>query len=107
MSRRSPLSRGLLLAALLVAAPSTAHAATAPPSGAGCDRLDDAACLLPFPNDAFTQADKRSPTGRRVVLRRAQMPRSAKGKPIDPAGWKGLAGFSPGSVILTKVPGID
>ena len=31
MSRRSPLSRGLLLAALLVAAPSTAHAATAPP----------------------------------------------------------------------------
>jgi hypothetical protein len=106
MPRRSPLSRGLLLA-LVLAAPSTAHAATAPPSGAGCDRLDDAACLLPFPNDAFTQADKGSPTGRRVVLRAAQMPRTAKGKPIDPAGWKGLDGFSPGSVILTKVPGLD
>jgi hypothetical protein len=106
MSRRTPLSRALLLA-LVLAAPSTAHAATAPPAGAGCDRLDDAACLLPFPNDAFTKADKKTPTGRTVALRTSQMPRTAKGKPADAAGWKGLDGFSPGSVILTKVPGID
>ena len=45
-----------LLAALVLAAPASAQAATAKPSGPGCDRLDDAACLLPFPNDAFTAA---------------------------------------------------
>jgi hypothetical protein len=106
MSRRTPLSRGLLLAALALAAPSAAHAATASPTGAGCDRLDDAACLLPFPNDAFTKSAK-TPTGREVVLRSSQMPRTAKGKAIDPTGWKGLDGFSPGSAILTKVPGWD
>jgi hypothetical protein len=102
----SRLSRALVLA-LLLALPSTAHAATASPSGAGCDRLDDAACLLPFPNDAFTKADKKSATGLAVSLRTAQMPRNAKGKAIDASGWKGLDGFSPGSVILTKVPGLD
>jgi hypothetical protein len=107
MSRRSPLSRGLLVALVLAAAPATAHAATAPPSGAGCDRLDDAACLLPFPNDAFTKADKGTATGLAVALRTSQMPRTVKGKPIDATGWKGLDGFSPGSVILTKVPGIE
>jgi hypothetical protein len=105
MSRRSPLSRALVLA-LVLAAPSTAHAATASPTGPGCDRLDDAACLLPFPNDAFTKADRKTATGRSVALRRSQMPRTARGKAIDPRGWKGLDGFSPGSVILTKVPGI-
>jgi len=106
MSRRRPLSRALLLA-LVLAAPASAQAATAPPSGSGCDRLDDAACLLPFPNDAFTNADKKAPTGRTVVLHTSQMPRNAKGKAIDAAGWKGLDGFSPGSVILTRVPGIQ
>ena len=79
MSRRRPLSCALLLA-LVLAAPASAQAATAPPSGSGCDRLDDAACLLPFPNDAFTKADKKAPTGRAVVLGTSQMPRNAKGK---------------------------
>jgi hypothetical protein len=104
MSRRLSPSRALLLAlaSSLVAAtaPSAAPAATAAPSGPGCDRLDDAACLLPFPNDAFRRGGK-------VVLRTSQMPRNAKGKAIDATGWKGLDGFSPGSVILTKVPGLQ
>ena len=96
-----------LLAALVLAAPASAQAATANPSGPGCDRLDDAACLLPFPNDAFTTAAPKSVTGRAVALRTSQMPRTAKGKAIDAAAWKGLDGFSPGSVMLTKVPGLD
>jgi hypothetical protein len=108
MSRRTPLSRALLVALLAAAIPSSAaHAATAPVAGAGCDRLDDAACLLPFPNDAFTKADRKSATGRAVALRTAQMPRTVKGKAIDATGWKGLDGFSPGSTILTKVPGLQ
>jgi hypothetical protein len=98
MSHR--LSRVLVPALALLAVPSAAHASTAAPSGPGCDRLDDAACLLPFPNDAFRKDGQ-------VVFKTSMMPRNAKGKAIDPAGWKGLDGFSPGSVILTKVPGLQ
>jgi hypothetical protein len=104
MSRRLSPSRALVLALVsslaASAAPTAASAATASPTGPGCDRLDDAACLLPFPNDAFRRGGK-------VVLRTSQMPRNAKGKAIDAAGWKGLDGFSPGSVVLTKVPGLE
>jgi hypothetical protein len=98
-----------LAAASLAAAaalPAVAGAATANPKGAGCDRLDDAACLLPFPNDAFTRADKTTGTGRRLAFKLAQMPRNAQGKPIDPAPYAAFDGFSPGSVILTKVKGL-
>src|SRR3954453_18766506 len=89
----------MLLAAAAV--PAGAQAATK------CDPLDKAACLLPFPNDAFTRADKKSDTGRRLALRAALMPRNDKKKPIDPAPYNAFDGFSPGSVILTKVAGLS
>src|SRR4051794_12482366 len=100
MSRRTSLVGALVPALVLAALPGAAHAATAAPSGPGCDRLDDAACLLPFPNDAFRKDGQ-------LALRSSQMPRNAKSKAIDAIGWRGLDGFSPGSVILTKVPGLD
>jgi hypothetical protein len=81
--------------------PTPSYGATA------CDPLDKAACLLPFPNDAFTRADKSTATDRRLALRTALMPRNVKGKPIDPAPYNAFDGFSPGSVILTKVAGLD
>ena len=97
------MKRIVLLAALAAAtvAPGSALGATR------CDPLDKAACLLPFPNDAFSRADKSSDTGRRLSLRAALMPRNDKGKPIDPAPYNAFDGFSPGSVILTKVPGLS
>jgi len=98
LSRR--LVPALALAAALIVPSTAAHAASSPVDAPGCDRLDDAACLLPFPNDAFRKDGK-------VALSTAQMPRNAKGTAIDAAGWKGLDGFSPGSVILTKVPGLQ
>ena len=86
--------RKLALAAIfLVAAAAPASAATPK--------------LLPFPNDAFTKADKKTNTGIRLNLRSSQMPRNAKGKPIDPAPYAAFDGFSPGSVILAKVAGLD
>jgi hypothetical protein len=94
-----------VLLGLVLAAPAAAF--TASPKGKGCDRLDDAACLLPFPNDAFTRADKSTFTGRRLAFRSSQMPRNAQGKPIDPGPFAAFDGFSPGSVILTKVKGLD
>ena len=73
----------------------------------GCDDLDPRLCLLPFPNDQFTTLDPSTPTGRRVDFDLTEMPRSAAGKPIDPAEWNHNDGFSPGSMILTVVPGLD
>ncbi|MFG1946686.1 hypothetical protein [Nonomuraea sp. NPDC048826] len=117
-------ARSLVLAATLVTALATAlppATATAAPTDAtsagataaagggvpGCDPIDPAACLLPFPSDHYTVADRGTATGRRVAFPVEAMPRSAAGVPIDPAAWNRNDGFSPGSMILTLVPGLD
>src|SRR5689334_16923427 len=43
----------------------------------GCDPLDGAQCLLPYPNDWFTKDDPASATGRRLDLTLPMMPRNA------------------------------
>jgi hypothetical protein len=96
----------LAAAVVALAVPTAASAHTASPKGKGCDRLDDAACMLPFPNDAFT-TPSASPSGRRLHFTRSMMPRNAQGKPIDPTPFRTFDGFSPGSVILAKVRGLD
>ena len=83
----------------------------------GCDPLDPALCLLPFPNDKFTVADPTTATGRRVSFSPTAMPRNGtdvtggelggEGKPIDPTEWNRNDGFSPGSMVITVVPGLD
>lgn len=93
------------LAGLALAAPS-APAATANPKGAGCDRLDDAACMLPFPNDAFSNPSASS-SGRRLFFRPRNMPRNRNGKAISTAAYRTFDGFSPNSTILTKVRRLD
>lgn len=78
----------------------------------GCDLLDPANCLYPFPNNYFTvaaangslQSEARGGTGRRVNLRLTAMPRSIVGKPVDPAEWNRNDGFSPGALLMTYVP---
>src|SRR5437763_9248166 len=73
---------------------------------AGCDPLDSAQCLLPYPNDWFTRHDATSPTGRRLDLNVLAMPHNAEGKPIEPLEWNRSDGFSAGAQILTVVPGM-
>lgn len=80
-------------------APVDAHGA--------CDFLDPAKCLYPFPNDYFTVSDRSTDTGRRVQFSPDSMPRNAAGVPIDPTEWNRNDGFSPGSAIITVVPGLD
>jgi hypothetical protein len=72
-----------------------------------CDPTDTAACLLPFPNDFFTVADPSTDTGRRVNFNILAMPRNVAGKPIDPTEWNRNDGFSPGTPVITVVPGLD
>ncbi len=95
----------LLVTTLAFAA--LAAPASAAPGETGCDPIDPSACLLPFPNDHFTRADPTTPTGRRLSLPLTGMPRNIAGKPIDPTDWNRSDGFSPGSLIVVKVPGMD
>jgi hypothetical protein len=89
----------LLALAAALALPATASAA--------CDGADPSACLYPFPNDRFTRADPATDTGRRLDLRLLEMPRNVAGKPVDPTEINRNDGFSPGSPIVTRVPGLD
>ncbi|MEE1928618.1 hypothetical protein V1J52_10500 [Streptomyces sp. TRM 70351] len=73
----------------------------------GCDPLDPAACLLPFPNDWHTVADPATDTGRRIAFGARTLPADTSGTPIDPAQWNRSDGFSPGSTVLAQVPGLD
>src|SRR6187551_2206748 len=73
----------------------------------GCDFIGTGACQLPWPNDYFTKRDGRTDTGRRLALVKSAMPRNKTATPIDPADMNRADGFSPGSALLVKVPGLD
>jgi len=77
-----------------------------PTNPAGCDPIDPAQCMLPYPNDWFTRPDATSRTGRRLDLTLLGMPRNTAGKPIEPLEWNRSDGFSAGAQILTVVPGM-
>ncbi|MCB0954678.1 MAG: hypothetical protein R2694_11400 [Ilumatobacteraceae bacterium] len=77
------------------------------PASLTCDPFDERACLLPWPNDAFTDPDPTTPTGRRLHLRPDTSPRNADGTPIDTTDQNRADGFSPMSVVLAMVPGLD
>ena len=85
-------AKGLLVAALAAAL----IAVTASPAGAaprGCDPLDPAHCLLPWPNDHFIENG-------RLALTDEMMPRSVAGTPISAADYNFSDGFSPGSAAV-------
>jgi hypothetical protein len=102
-----------LAASMLIAAPATAR--PSPPAqgsttevtgSTACDPIDAGGCMLPFPNDRYTvPAD--TVTGRRVALPAEGMPTNVLGVPVDPAAWGANDGFSPGSMLLADVPGVD
>ena len=72
-----------------------------------CDPIDPSACLLPWPNDAFTTADPTSATGRRLAIDASAPPSNVGGKPIDVTDQNRGDGFSPGSALLVRVPKLD
>jgi hypothetical protein len=73
---------------------------------AGCDPIDPAQCMLPYPNDWLTRTDPSSATGRRLDLSILATPRNIAGKPIDPSDYNRSDGFSAGATVLTLVPGM-
>lgn len=78
-------------------------------AAAGCDMLDPAHCLFPFPSnhfivDAPDGSIQAAGTGQRVNFNILGMPRNTAGKPIDPSEWNRNDGFSPGQMLLAYVP---
>lgn len=67
----------------------------------------DALCMLPFPDNYYTVPDASSETGLRVNLKTAGMPANVLGQHIEAGEWNDSNGFSPGSVIVVKIPGIE
>ena len=87
----------------MAATPACAVLGAATPAQAaprGCDPLDPAHCLLPWPNDHFRK-------GGRLALRDSMMPRTVDGRPIEASDYNRSDGFSPGQIIVTLVPGLD
>ncbi len=93
----------MLIALTIGAGPARAAA----PVQIGCDPIDPAVCLQPFPNDYFTVADPSTDTGRRVNFDITAMPQNIAGNPIRPDEWNRNDGFSPGQSVITKVPGME
>ena len=103
--RVAPLAAVL---AVVVAAPAAAQTPRVNPANPlHCDPIDPAVCMLPFPNDFLTVRDESTPTGRRIDFNVAAMPRNVAGVPVDPTDYNRADGFSPGQLIVTKVPGLD
>ena len=63
--------------------------------------------MLPFPNDYYTSPDATTSSGRRVAFPLAALPAAVGATPLDPTPWEANDGFSPGSVLLTHVPGLS
>jgi hypothetical protein len=64
-------------------------------------------CMLPFPDDYYTKVDPTSPTGRRIDFRELATPTNLSSQHIEVAPYNTGDGFSPGSVITLKIPGIE
>lgn len=72
-----------------------------------CDFLDPSECLYPFANDYFTRKDSSTVTGRRLDIDPASTPANTLKKNIAVTEINRGDGFSPGNMIVLKIPGLD
>ena len=110
-SRRRRWSLGLAAAALLavLAVPSAAFAGLqGGPPAADCQPFASQPCLLPFPNNLFTKPDSdERDRGRGWTCRRRRCRPTRHGVQVGVAPYDRNDGFSPGSTIVARVPGLD
>ncbi len=79
---------------------------------ANCDFLDTTVCLQPFANDYYTVNDPSTPTGKKLNIADDATPSNNRGGTnprihMDPTDINRSDGFSPGNMIVLKVPGLD
>ena len=87
--------------------PSTIDTTTA----TRCDITDTTHCMYPFPNDYFTTKDAAKATGKRLNFQLFSMPITVPSlfqgrKYIGVDEFNRFDGFSPGSMLITHVPGL-
>ena len=99
-------SLGAFTTVLVASAIQVPAAPAAVPAGS-CDSIDPAACLLPYPNNHFTRADSSTPTKLRLNLPATGTPKNKHKTPIAVTDLNRADGFSPGSMLIAFVPGID
>jgi hypothetical protein len=99
-------ARALISVVALVLLGVLAAPAAAATPAADCQPFAEP-CLLPFPNNLFTKPDPTSATGLRVDLPHAAMPTNTNDVQVDVAPYDRSDGFSPGSSIVVRVPGLD
>src|SRR6185295_8770010 len=71
-----------------------------------CDPINPP-CLLPWPNDHFTVADASTHTGRKLALVPESLPSNILRAHVNPDDQNRGDGWSPGSVMLVQIDGID
>jgi hypothetical protein len=80
------------------------------PAVTSCDSLVTTpvghACLLPWPNNAFTKTAS-TPTGRLVNISINATPKNVSGVAINPKYQNQNDGFSPGSVVMINIPDLS
>src|SRR4030081_155896 len=111
-SRASVPAAAAAILLLTAFAGSTAEAGLVASKAAGrpaadCQPYSRTPCLLPFPNNLFTRADRSTSTGLRVNLPARAMPVNIKGGAVAVAEYDRSDGFSPGSAVVVHVPGFD
>jgi hypothetical protein len=72
-----------------------------------CDFLDPTVCMQPWPNDYFTIADGSTDSGRRLNFNINSMPKNTAGTPIDVSDLNRADGYSPGNMIVVKIPQVQ
>ena len=97
----------LAIALALVAAPTALAGSAAATPAADCQPYGAAPCLFPFPDDRLAVPDRKSVTGLRVHLPQAAMPANTSGVQMKVGPYDNADGFSPGSSIVVRVPGLD
>lgn len=70
-----------------------------------CDPLVPAHCGLPFPNNVFSVVDDATPSGRRLAIASAGLPRPTNGSTASPAAFNERDGFSVSGTLLAHLPG--
>jgi hypothetical protein len=74
-----------------------------------CDWFDTTVCLQPFANDYYTE-DAATTTGKQLNLNPASTPintGNASPENLDVTDINRADGFSPGNLIVLKIPGLD
>eukprot|EP00002_Diphylleia_rotans_P011504 TRINITY_DN2272_c0_g1_i1.p1 TRINITY_DN2272_c0_g1~~TRINITY_DN2272_c0_g1_i1.p1 ORF type:complete len:652 (-),score=111.06 TRINITY_DN2272_c0_g1_i1:268-2223(-) len=99
------LAAAVFLAALVVAIPIQ-QASFAQRNFGPCDPIAPDQCAFPWPNNFFLKDDPSTPTGKRAAIQVDTFPKDNQGRPIDPAEWNTMDGFSASGTIMTLFPEI-